>query len=165
MNTFFIVPKTKIIDQIENIRKKYDPLYSKIQAHITVLFPDEFPKKEEELIACLNDFYIHKMNLKSAGLKMSFEGNKNYIFLIFEEDTSLLKLHDSLYQRIYHKDDSYVYLPHITLACLKTKEECEQVYKEISKMNWNSEIIIDNICIERIEKDEVSQIIFQKSFK
>lgn len=164
MNTFFILPKTKIIDQIESIRKKYDPLYSKIPAHITVLFPDNFPKKEEELVTCLNDFSIHRMILKTAGLKMSFEGNKNYIFLIFEEDTSLLKLHNSLYHMIYHKNDSYTYLPHITLACLKTTEECERVYGEISKINWKTEVLIDNLCIERIGEDEGSHIIFQKSF-
>lgn len=164
MNTFFILPQTKIIKQIEKIRKSFDPLYSKIPAHITIIFPDNFSKTETELIECVNNISVKKFSLKTIGLKMSFEGDKNYIFLVFEDFSLISDLQKILYKKIYNKDNANTYFPHITLACLKTKEECLKVFENISSYNWKSKIIIDNICIERIELDDVSNVIFHKFF-
>ena len=95
-----IFPKFKNIDLIQNIRKKYDRLYSVIPPHITIVFPFTDDIDNNTLYIKLNELLkdYKKFNVKFKGISLSAD---NFIFLncIYGKD-KIINLHDNIYKKI-----------------------------------------------------------------
>ena len=156
-----IFPKFKNINNIREIRKKYDELFDKIMPHITLAFPFDKDISNEQLKYQLEKITenIEKFKIKCNGItfKRENEINQYYIFLnIIEGKERIEEIHTQIYDNILNDINikNYNYDPHITLGCVNSTDEKVETEEEF-------ETIIDKIVVERIGEDEESIIEFE----
>lgn len=166
-----IFPKFDNLDLIESVRKKYDPLYSLVDPHITVVFPfsdvisnDKLSTKISNL---LKDFEPFEVVFK--GISISKD---NYIFLnqVIGND-KIIKLHDLIYSNILptHLNTKIEYIPHITLGRLNDSKALKEstafnIYSFNENFPYEFKTIINKISIEQIGENEESIIVSEINF-
>jgi hypothetical protein len=116
---FLNIDKSKI----DGIRKKYDPTFNLIDAHMTIVFPVPDSISEEEIIRHINNKLAGQksFNVHISGFEKSWD---NWLFLCLKDGRSeMVKLHDKLYKGILapllRKDIEYI--PHISLGLFSKK--------------------------------------------
>lgn len=103
---------------IDRFRRKYDPTYGLIDAHITVVFPvpasigdENFTRHIEKKLEGWSGFDIHL-----SGFVRSWD---NWLFLVLKEGNDrVIRLHDELYQGLlepYSRKD-IEFIPHLALG-------------------------------------------------
>ena len=154
-----IFPKFDNVEIIQEIRKKYDELYSIISPHITLAFPfnddisnDELKEKLQNLLTKTKPF---KITCSDISLKEDKKINKFYIFLNIIEGAEILKtLHEKIYTDVLNKNKIVDYTPHITLG--STINEKENI-----KLNSVFLTTVNSIVVESIGENEESIIEFE----
>ena len=154
-----IFPKFDNIEELQEIRKKYDELYSIIPPHITLAFPfkddisnDELKEKLQNLLTKTKPF---KITCSGISLKEDKKINKFYIFLNIIEGAEILKtLHEKIYTDVLNKNKIVDYTPHITLG--STINEKENI-----KLNSVFSTTVNSIVVESIGENEESIIEFE----
>lgn len=154
-----IFPKFDNVEIIQEIRKKYDELYSIIPPHITLAFPfnddisnDELKEKLQNLLTKTKPF---KITCSDISLKEDKKINKFYIFLNIIEGAEILKtLHEKIYTDVLNKNKIVDYTPHITLG--STINEKENI-----KLNSVFLTTVNSIVVESIGENEESIIEFE----
>ena len=150
-----IFPEFDNIDLIENIRKKYDPLYGLIKPHITLAFPFSDEMTNEFLISKLSNLtkLLKSFDVAFKGTSISHD---NYIFLnqIYGNE-KIIRLHDLIYSNILptHLNSDIKYIPHITIGRLFGDDTFNEDFP------YEFKTTIDKICIEQIGEHEESIII------
>jgi 2'-5' RNA ligase len=115
----------ELAEPIAAIRKKYDPTYSLVRPHVTLLFPVPDSVGESHLIAHIGTVLKDRVPfaVRPGGFKKSRD---HWLFLTLTEGESEAKsLHEALYTGIlgeYRRDD-IEFVPHIGLG-LFIKEGC-----------------------------------------
>lgn len=113
-----IFPKFSNIQLIDKIREKYDPCYSFIAPHLSLIFPFYSELTRQELIGHIENQLIgvSPFELMARGITGASGG---YVFLeVKMGNDQVIALHDKLYSGIlkpYH-NRFIPYLPHITMA-------------------------------------------------
>lgn len=153
MRDILIFPRFNNIDSIQNIRSKYDRLYSKINPHITVVFPFLDNIFDEQLVNKLKEILKHYKQFEVVfnGISLSSD---NYIYLnCIKGSDIIIKLHDEIYSKLLpsHLSHDIKYIPHITLGESNTIDNIN--IKDIFSTT------IDEIVIEKIGSNEESIII------
>lgn len=154
-----IFPKFDNVEIIQEIRKKYDELYSIIPPHITLAFPfkDDISNNElkEKLQNLLTKTKPFKITCSDISLKEDKKINKFYIFLNIIEGAEILKtLHEKIYTDVLNKNKIVDYTPHITLG--STINEKENI-----KLNSVFSTTVNSIVVESIGENEESIIEFE----
>lgn len=153
-----IFPKFDNIEKIQEIRKKYDELYSKIAPHITLAFPfknemtnEELKQKLENLLKNIKPF---KIKCKGTTLIKDDKINTFYIFLNIIEGKDIIKnINNKIYSNILVGKKKKEFIPHITLG--NTNNEKENI-----DFDYEFETIVDSIIVESIGENEESIIEF-----
>lgn len=150
MNSYALVYYLKShIDEINNIRHKYDPMAYVINPHITIVFPiSENDINEDTLVKHIQNKIINigPFLLEFDGLERSWD---NYLFLMTKTGTSEMdKFHDFLYTEVLapflRKDIPFT--PHVTLGVFQQKEELyTKAENEVKQTRFSFTEIIDNI--------------------
>lgn len=153
MRDILIFPKFNNVDSIQNIRSKYDRLYSKINPHITVVFPFLDNISDEQLVNKLKEIFKNykQFEVEFNGISLSSD---NYIYLNCVKGSDIIiKLHDEIYNKVLpsHLRHYIKYIPHITLGESNTIDNID--IKDIFSTT------IDEIAIEKIGNNEESIII------
>ncbi|HEV2339936.1 MAG TPA: 2'-5' RNA ligase family protein [Patescibacteria group bacterium] len=139
---------------INNYRQKYDPQFSVIAPHITLVFPfSGIP--EEQIIKHLQAITetIKPFNVSLKGLMKSFD---YYLFLLVNGGSKeIQKVHDKLYSGVLASQlhNHIPFIPHVTLGYFRVKNnqfdstQYENAYKEAEEMNLNFETILNKFTL------------------
>jgi len=154
-----IIPNFEEIEEIQEIRKKYDELYKIIPPHITLAFPfkDEISNGDLKikLKELLKDVKPFKVRCKGISLEEDKKVETFYIFLnILEGKETIKYLNKKIYTEILKKPIIENYKPHITLGNTNNPNEKIELNKEF-------ETVVDRIIVERIGENEESIIEFE----
>ena len=154
-----IIPNFEDIEEIQEIRKKYDELYKLIPPHITLAFPfkDEISNEDLKikLKELLKDVKPFKVRCKEISLEEDKKVETFYIFLNISEGKEIIKdINKKIYTQILNKPIIKNYKPHITLGNTNNPNEIIELDKEF-------ETVVDTIIVERIGENEESIIEFE----
>lgn len=154
-----IIPNFEDIEEIQEIRKKYDELYKIIPPHITLAFPfkDEISNEDLKikLKELLKDVKPFKVRCKEISLEEDKKVETFYIFLNISEGKEIIKdINKKIYTEILNKPIIKNYKPHITLGNTNNPNEIIELDKEF-------ETVVDTIIVERIGENEESIIEFE----
>lgn len=160
--SIIIFPKLNDIEIIEEIRSKYDPLYTCIKPHITLVFPFESDISTEELkkhmIEILNDINQFKIRLRGITGTSDY-----YLFLnIKEGNDKIIEIHDKLYTGILNKFlyKKLTYFPHLTVGKLDDISNFKSAFIETENIVNVFETVVEKIYVEQIDENENSNIEF-----
>ena len=70
-----------------------------------------------------------------------------------------------MYINIWGQEYNQLYVPHITIGNLPSKEEMMKVYTDIKDLDICFETFVDKISVEEIGKNDESFIIIEKYLK
>lgn len=133
----FVEPKIENSETIADIFNKYNPDSSFVNPHICLVFPFESDLETSVLETIINNTlskYI-SFGITLSSLSISHEKRNNFLFLnVIDESNILGQMSRELYDSLGDNADLRgEYIPHITIAKSKSKEEINQVYNA-SKM-------------------------------
>lgn len=150
------------VQEIENIRRKYDSLYNLIRPHITLVFPFEHDISNSQLEGLIRQVikYIKPFNLKMQHITL----NNNKLYLNVKDGIdNIIKLHDNLYEILpFNYDMKYTYIPHITLGKIN-EDQKNMIVDQFSNFNESFTTTIDKLYVECIDEHDKSNIIMEIS--
>lgn len=157
------------LEAINKFRQKYDPNWTIIKPHITLVFPIS-GISEDQLINYLESLIkeVKSFPISLNGLIKSFD---NYLFLQVKEGCQeIIELHNKLYTEIpalYLRDDIQ-FAPHITLGYFGAEnnefneELYDKAYIKAAKMKININCIFSKLTL--VKGDGISSVKVVKSF-
>jgi len=161
-----IFPELEQVDLIQSIRKKYDPLYTCIPPHITLVFPFESQLTNADLyrhvkqaVTGFQPFLIRLEEITAS--------NDHYLFLnVKRGNDQIIALHDKLYTGplATYRSYSHTYLPHLTVGRLNHEQDLEEALKDTRSFNHSFETQVSQVMVERIDHNELSKVEFAVSF-
>lgn len=164
-----IFPQFDNINEIERIRKKYDPLFDHVKPHITLVFTFESDIEAEDL---KNHIKLVVKGIKPFKLTMNRlikmdNGLGKYLFLLPEEGTEYIRsISSKLYTGILEKYkpqwlNDETYMPHMTIGCFDLKEELCAAYEEVINYNYKFVTTVSKVSAEIIDQNEDSIVDIQ----
>ncbi len=156
MRDILLFPKVENMDLIQKTRLKYDRLASKINPHITIVFPFEDAISNEELynklLLIISDMKAFKISLKGINLT----SDKYVILKVMTGSDQIKELHDYIYHSVFPKylRTDIEYIPHITLGQVEDLKD----FKEFD-IDLEFTGMVDSIFIEEIGANEESIIV------
>lgn len=162
--TIMIFPEFDNGEEIQKIRKEYDPLADLVPYHITLVFPFDEPDLSNQ---ALSAFLAEKLN-STKPFYIRFKGlsqEDSYLFLdCLEAAKKIRDLHDWLYEGTLSKQlrSDIPYKPHITvghcqdIASAKNALSNLQIQQELEFKGW-----VDRISVEEIGPNDESLIILE----
>lgn len=131
--SIILIPDFKNINTLQEIREAYDPLYSLIPPHITLVFPFTSDITTAQLYEHVSNKTrsIQPFDITLSGITGTPD---HYLFLnVKQGNDQIISLHDLLYSDLLaqFKNNSYTYLPHITVGRLATQDRMVQALKEL----------------------------------
>lgn len=164
--SILVFPHFENIQIIEQIRSLYDPLYSKIRPHMTLVFPFDSPMTDEELTCLLETHLSHipPFELTLQGITPHSDTFWHYLFLNVQKGaSSLTKIHQLLYkEELEHFHLDIPYIPHMTLGKFHSLSRLKDAYETIRKISTSFTTTIDTVSVEVIGPEEESIIIYEK---
>ncbi|WP_042464131.1 2'-5' RNA ligase family protein [Neobacillus dielmonensis] len=161
-----IFPEFKNINLIEELRKKYDPLFGVVQPHITLVFPFE-----SEISSLTLEEHIKNTLIGVKPFPILLKGVtgslNNYLFLnVKKGNDNLIELHDRLYSGPLFEFMSrqHTYSPHLTVGRLKNDIEFLTALDVTKPFEESFETIVTEVTSEVIESNGNSIIEFKVSF-
>lgn len=144
-----IYPSKVIQDEVNNLRKRYDPVYALIKPHITLKtrfdagkeFISELTNEIEEITNKMKPFEI---NIKKVS---SFQPVSNKIYFKIEQNNALEELHAQLYKGKLPKETFKTFAPHITIAQDLKTDEFSDIYTSLSMKDYDYTDMIDSLQI------------------
>ena len=161
IRSVLIFPTFDNMNEIQEIRKLYDPVFSKVEPHVTLVFPfhSDLPKQliydfVKETCKHFEPFKIHFSEIIDKG---------DFIFLVPSEGREkVIELHKALYSGpfsdflpdILRKEE---FIPHITIGKKILDDETGQM-KMIKERMTEYETTIEKVSVEVINEDKESVI-------
>lgn len=163
--TIMIFPKFSNQEIIDEIRKKYDPLYNLVKPHITLVFPFKSDMSNvtlsQKLEECLKGTVSFSLSLQGISRHEDVYGN--YIFLNVKVGREeIIEIHNSLYLSIFDEQCRQSFIPHMTIGNIGSAYKMESVYNSIKNIDVRFETIIKTISVEMIGDNDESIIIIEK---
>jgi len=150
-----ILPKFDGLELIDQLRRRFDPLASKIEAHITLVFPFESELSARQLQAHMErvteglaPFQVHLRGIKGHG--------GEYLFLNVKlGNDQLIDLHDRLYSGplAAYLVSEYTYVPHVTVGRLPNRTEFLKAVESAREVRATFQPVVSEICAYRMERD------------
>jgi 2'-5' RNA ligase len=125
-----IFPSKSLQDKVNGYRKRYDPHYALIAPHITLKSPfdaddqsiNEVAEKLRHIAALHQPFSYHVSKVKS------FEPVNNVIYFKVDPNDTLTSLYEMLHTDEFPGEESYRFVPHITIGQRLSNDEHSDVY-------------------------------------
>lgn len=118
-------PRLAAAEQIEAVRRRFDPLASVLRAHVTLVFPFA-----DDALAPLLEPHVREAIVGMSAFDLTLTApvatDGGYLFLnVAEGAEPLVELHSRLYAGALapHRSTAHVYQPHITVGHLGTPEQ------------------------------------------
>lgn len=166
LRTIMIFPEFENMEEINNIRKKYDPLVHLVRPHITLVFPFESKMSNEELAQILEVRLelVEPFELVLAGISRQEDTFGNYLFLnVKKGEEEIMEIHRILYENEFKEfDQGYPYIPHMTIGKLPTPEQLASAYDDIGGEKYCFATTIRKISVETIGDGNESIIVIEK---
>lgn len=151
---------------INEIRKKYDPLYNLVKPHITLVFPFKssmsnliLSQKLEESLKETASF-----SLILQGISTQKDAYGNYIFLNVKKGSQeIMEIHNALYLNIFGEECCQPFIPHMTIGNLASADKMEQAYDSVKDMDICFTTMIEKVSVEMIGNNGESNIIIEKN--
>ncbi|MGM9926295.1 MAG: YjcG family protein [Bacillus sp. (in: firmicutes)] len=128
-----IFPSKKLQDFVNSYRKRYDPHYSMIPPHITLLSP--FEATEEQIKGITQKVWEIASKTPPVELNLlktsTFQPVNNVIYLKVEMTKALETLRKQLDNSIDSKDE-YPFVPHLTIAQGLSNDEHSDLFGQLS---------------------------------
>lgn len=158
-----IFPKFQNLQLIEEVRSQYDPLFKKVQPHITLVFPFKSDLSKENLREHIENKLkgLEPFRLKLHGVSGAEGG---FLFLnVMEGREELVQIHQRLYEGILNQFyppflSNREYKPHMTIGRIRNPEEFHKIVENCKTLNHISEEIVSEISVEIIDERENSII-------
>jgi len=160
-----LFPRFKNAALIDEIRAKYDCLYSAIEPHITMAFPfisDIDGRDIENELRRICELQTN-FDIRTSGLDAQ-RGEENIISLnISAGYESICDLHYKMHEGILHKFQTEwtikkIYRPHITVGRFSNNAQLQQVLQELIQGDYEFHARIDRLYIEQIGENQNSII-------
>lgn len=166
--TIMIFPQFNNQEIINEIRKKYDPLYNLVRPHITLVFPFKSSMSDvilsQKLEECLKETVSFPLILQGISRHKDIYGN--YIFLNVKKGSQeIIKIHNSLYLNIFGERCCQPFVPHMTIGNLDSADKMEQAYDSVKDMDICFATMIEKVSVELIGDNGKSNIIIEKNLR
>ncbi|MCK1996374.1 YjcG family protein [Psychrobacillus psychrodurans] len=140
-------PSKKVQDFANSYRKRYDPHYALITPHMTV--KGVFEADENEIKSIAEKVSEVVKNHKPFTLKTekvsSFAPVTNAIYFNVQPTAELVKLHNDLNAIQYNDEESYSFVPHITIAQKLSASEHDDILPQLKMIGAEFEEEIDRL--------------------
>jgi len=154
------------INQLNQLRMKYDPHVDLIAPHITLMSPVPESIGEDNLIHHL-ELVLEKWQpfpIHLYGLKKSWD---NYLFLLIQKgNANIIRLHNEIHTNIlaeYRKTDM-PFVPHVTLGAFdNNSNKYHQALKEAKQLGLDYHCLFDKLTLVKGDVQE-TKTIEHKSF-
>jgi 2'-5' RNA ligase len=150
-----ILPKFDGLNRIDQLRRQFDPLASRIAPHITLVFPFESDLSADRLRAHIGQavqgvapFPVHLQGITGH--------DGEYLFLnVVRGNDPLIDLHDSLYSGpiAAHLRPEIPYHPHVTVGRLADRTEFSKALAVAREAAASFQTVVREIATVRIESD------------
>lgn len=164
--TIMIFPQFSNQEIINEIRKKYDPLYNLVSPHITLVFPFKSSMSNVILSQRLEEGLKETVSfpLILQGTSRHKDTYGNYIFLNIKKGSQeIVKIHNDLYLNIFGERYCQPFIPHMTIGNLDSVDRMEQAYDSIKDMDIRFTTIVEKVSVEMIGDRGESNIIMEKN--
>ncbi|RNB69628.1 2'-5' RNA ligase family protein [Brevibacillus panacihumi] len=161
-----IFPDIEQVELIQSIRKKYDPLYTFIPPHITLVFPFESEITNTDLYRHVKQA-ITGFQPFTIRLEEITASNGHYLFLnVKQGNDQIIALHDKLYTgpMAIYRSYMHTYLPHLTVGRLNHEHDLKEALKDTRSFKHRFETRVSHVIAERIDHNSLSKIEFAVSF-
>jgi 2'-5' RNA ligase len=159
-----IKPQFHNVENIETLRRKYDPMAKYGGPHITLVFPFESDITEDALrkhvikaVSGFTSFELKLQGITGTSFLLS-DRTDNCLFLnVKQGNDKLIELHDKLYTGIL---EEYLcrevsYSPHVTLGKIENLDAYQNALEETKK---NSEVFrtrVNSLNVEIVESNGI----------
>lgn len=163
LRAIMIFPEFDNMEVIDKIREQYDPLANLVRPHITIVFPFDSNRSNEELKAVLENRLqsVKSFKLEMAGVSKHKDRFGNYLFLeVIRGKRELLYIHNILYQNEFSDYDlGLSYVPHITIGKMSEGRKLDDAYNKVKNMSETFCAIINKVSVEMIGNNEESIVV------
>jgi 2'-5' RNA ligase len=136
-------------DAVVALRRKFDPLFGTLAAHITLVFPfhsdmpaDALRRHVEVAVRGVSPIKVRLSGVTGA--------DAQYLFLnVKRGNDALIDLHDRLYQGSLHVhlSDEFSFLPHVTIGRLADKNSFRAALDTASATSIDFEVTLDTVTV------------------
>lgn len=142
-----IFPSKNLQDLVNSYRKRYDPNYSLIPPHLTLVYPFEASEADiKEIVHQLEAITTNCQPFNLSVLKVSsFQPVNNVIYLKIDSNEGLKTLHKQLHNNLKDAQVEFSYVPHITLAQKLSNDEHSDIYGQLSMLDLRHEETVNRI--------------------
>ena len=161
LRSVILFPEFRHMNAINRVREVYDPLYTRIPPHITLVFPFDSEISTAELQAHIAKALNGVGKFKAVLQGISGDMRDGYLFLnIKQGNDQMIALHDRLYEELLAPflSRKMPYYPHLTVGRLQGKDIFEHAVDALSSVQDRFETVIDKVYVEQIGEDESSTI-------
>lgn len=163
LRTIMIFPEFDNMEVIDKIREKYDPLAKLVRPHITIVFPFDSDKSNEDLKVLLEKRLqsVKPFKLEMASVSKHEDRFGNYLFLeVTQGKKELCHIHDILYQNEFSDYDlGLPYVPHITISKISERYKLDEAYNKVKNISETFCAFINKVSVEMIGDSEESIIV------
>lgn len=140
-----IFPSKKMQDLANSLRKRYDPHYALIPPHLTIKSPFDLDESQES--QAMEKIHEIAKNTEPFPLRIlkvgSFHPVNNVIYLRVQDTDGLMTLHEQLNEGSLQREETYTFVPHITIAQELSDAEHSDVYNSLRMRKMEHEETID----------------------
>jgi len=134
-------------EKIESFRKKYDPTYKLIRAHLTITFGVDQLVSEQSFSDHVRAVLKHwkPFDIELNGFAKSWD---HWLFLILKKgNDKVIRLHDELYGGIFapYLRTDIQYIPHIGLGEFIEKGEVDLLKRKRLRLKKPAKIALDEV--------------------
>lgn len=147
--TIAVFPSPEVQDRANSYRMRYDSQYALIQPHVKLKWP--FNASEQDLPQIINQ--IEKVAAETDPFEITFHKIKtfyptNFVLYFGIQDASPLeKLHSHLNEGPLHREEKYVFVPHLTIGQDMVEDEFHDVYGRLKMIRLKLHSKIDRISL------------------
>ncbi|MRH43414.1 hypothetical protein GH741_12060 [Aquibacillus halophilus] len=140
-----IFPSKEIQDEANSYRMRYDPHYALITPHITI--KESFEADKDEIQTIIQELKSVAQKSKPFQIRIqkvsSFFPVTNTIYLKVEPAQELIDLNERLHTKNLPNNQTYSFVPHITIAQKLSDDEFADVFGSLKIQEFNFEEEID----------------------
>ncbi|MGO4543681.1 2'-5' RNA ligase family protein [Paenibacillus sp. 2TAB23] len=143
-----VFPEKHVQDYANSLRRRHDPHYSAIPAHLTVREAEEWTNEQlqlavahlEQITSMLPSFSIH-LNRVST-----FYPVNHVLYLALQDTVSMQQLHEQLCSGpLAVETPTYVFTPHLTIGQELSADELHDLYGNLRMQEIDLSTTIDRI--------------------
>ncbi|MCA1055747.1 2'-5' RNA ligase family protein [Rossellomorea aquimaris] len=161
-----IFPEFQNQGEIDRVREIYDPLYSFVPPHITLVHPFKSNLPTSELIDHINNC-LDGMNAFDIRLRDLSGSQGEYLFLkVKKGNDSIIELRDRMYKGILKEFQArdIPYIPHLTVGRMDNEEAFRKALERTKHFQSSFETTVTHIAVETIAEDGQSTIEYEYRF-